>query len=688
MIRLKQLPRRGNDLFLSCLLIFVISALAYLPLIGQLDYYRDDWQVIWSGYTIGPAKIVQMFTIDRPLQGIVYAANYILLGAQPLGWHLYAFLQRMIGTLAFLWLVRMLWPRQKIATVAMAVLFAIYPGFLLMPNASMHQTLLFGLNLGLFSICTTVRMLLARRKTEQTIMLVLSVLLAMGNAFLFEWMIGIEGLRAALIWYVLKRQQPRRLWPQVKAVFLRWLPPLMGIAVFLFWRVFLFHNLRAGTDLHGLIQDYLAQPVAMVLRIPTELFKGFWDATLSAWAVPLYNLTARLSFFTFFLTVAAGLVGAGLFFFGMRWIMTRMQTPVEEQPSEEGDWTVAAMLIGAFSIVVALGPVVLTGRNVTLTGDTFDRYTLTAMAGAALLVVGGISKLAEGSPNYRLAAIALLAGLAVTTHIANASSYADVTALRRQFWWQLSWRAPDLKTGTLLMPLLPPGYRFNDDFDIFPEANFIYRPNVQQVQIAVNVLNRDTAKLIVSSGQEDRDMRTNVYHRDYTKLLLATYGNDSGPQSCMHVYDGNTPELSLNEESIILQVAPFSKIDQIDTNAAPHQPPAIFFGKEPPRTWCYYYQTASLERQRGNWQAVVTLGQQAADQKFSPSDLTEWMPFLEAEANTGHPDQVKQIAAQMQTDKDLTASLCQRFKLGPSAAPANYSDPAAFQLIATTLCGN
>src|SRR5450759_1598786 len=90
MMRLKQLPRRGNDLFLSCLLILGLSALAYLPLIGQMDYYRDDWQVIWSGYTIGPAKIVQMFTIDRPFQGIVYAANYILLGAQPLGWHLYA----------------------------------------------------------------------------------------------------------------------------------------------------------------------------------------------------------------------------------------------------------------------------------------------------------------------------------------------------------------------------------------------------------------------------------------------------------------------------------------------------------------------------------------------------------------------------------------------------------------------
>ena len=684
MNRFKQLFR--NELFLTCFFILILSGLAYLPLIGQFDYYRDDWQVIWSGFTIGPAKIVQMFTIDRPLQGVVYAANYILLGAQPLGWQLYAFLQRMIGALAFLWLARMLWPRQKTATAIMAALFAIYPGFLLMPNASMHQTLLFGLNLGLLSICCTARMLLSRNKTEGGVMLVLSVGLAMGNAFLFEWMLGIEGLRAAVIWYIVSHQQKRRFWQQVKAALLPWLPPLAGIAVFLFWRVFFFQNLRSGTDLGGLVKDYLAQPVAMILRIPTELVKGFAESALAAWVYPLYNLTIKLSFLNFFVTVAIGLAGAALLFFGMRWILRRMQPGEGEIPGEGGDWTAAAMLIGALSMLAALTPVVLTGRNVTLVGDTYDRYTLTAMAGVAMLVVGTIYKIVN-VPGYRLAAFALLAGLAVTTHFANASSYADVTALRRQFWWQLSWRAPDLKTDTLLMPLLPPGYRFTDDFDLFPEANFIYRPGVKQVQIAVNVLNRDTAKLIVSGAQEDRDMRTNTYHRDYTKFLLATYGNGQGPQSCMHLYDGNNLELSLNEESIILQVAPYSKIDQVDVNAAPHQPQAIFFGPEPAHTWCYYYQTASLERQRGNWQAVTALAQEAAAQHYAPTDLTEWMPFLEGYANTGHPDLVKQIASRIQADPDLTASVCLRFKPG-SQAPATYSDPAAFQLIATTLCGH
>ena len=387
MNRVKQLLQ--NELFLSGLLIVILAGLAYLPLIGQLDYYRDDWQVIWSGFTIGPAKIVQMFTIDRPLQGVVYAINYILLGAQPLGWQWYAFLQRVIGALACLWLVRMLWPRLKTATTIMAALFAIYPGFLLMPNASMHQTLLFGLNLGLLSICTTARMLQTQNKTARGLMLALSVLLAMGNAFLFEWMLGIEGLRAAVIWYMVSQRQKRRFWAQVKMTLLTWLPPLAGIGVFLVWRVFFFQNLRAGTDLGGLVKDYFAQPVAMILRIPTELLKGFGDSVLAAWVYPLYNLTSKLSFTYFFLAVGIGLAGAALLFFGVRSIFHRMQAAevaavpgAESEPLDEGgDWTSAAMAIGVLSVLAALTPVVLTGRNVTLTGDTYDRYTLTAMAG-------------------------------------------------------------------------------------------------------------------------------------------------------------------------------------------------------------------------------------------------------------------------------------------------------------------
>jgi len=682
MNRLKVLLR--NELFLTCLLILVISALAYLPLIGKLDYYRDDWQVAWSGYTYGPAKIVQMFTIDRPFQGIVYAANYILLGNSPLNWQLYAFLQRIIGAFSVLWLARLLWPQQKTATAIMAALFAIYPGFLLMPNASMHQTLLFGLNLGLLSIATTVKGLFARDKILRYGLFGLSGLLAMGCVFMFEWMVGIEGLRLGVIWYILSRDSPSKFWPKVKATILQWLPGIIGVGIFFFWRLLIFKNTRSQTSVGEVVRGYFGDPLGSILRIPTELVKGFGEATAGAWTYPLYNLTSKLAFGSLFPIVLAGLTGAVIFFVVLHWITTRQGDTPSQQPALAADWTTPAMLIGAFSILVALGPVILVGRNPTLTGDSYDRYLMTSMAGVSMGLAGGLYKLVR-SPRYQILLPALLIGLAVSTHIANANSYANTTAVRQQLWWQLSWRAPDLKNGTLIMPLMPPGTLFTDDFDIFPEVNFIYRPKVQQLQIAANVLNRDTARLVISGAQETRDMRTNMYSRDYTQFLLLAYGNGSDPQACVHVYDGNSPELTGFEDPIIPEVAPYSKIDQIDVSASPHQPQAVFFGSEPVHSWCYYYQKASLERQRGNWQEVARLGQEAVSLKFKPVDLSEWMPFLEGYANTNQLDLLKQTAALIQKDKEITFSLCRQFKPG-APVPPSFSSADAFSLIASNLC--
>lgn len=49
-------------------------------------------------------------------------------------YNLSAYVFRVLGALALLWVVRMLWHRQSTATLLMALLFLIYPGFLSQPN--------------------------------------------------------------------------------------------------------------------------------------------------------------------------------------------------------------------------------------------------------------------------------------------------------------------------------------------------------------------------------------------------------------------------------------------------------------------------------------------------------------------------------------------------------------------------
>ena len=122
---------------------------------------------------------------------------------------------------------------------------------------------------------------------------------------------------------------------------------------------------------------------------------------------------------------------------------------------------------------------------------------------------------------------------------------------------------------------------------------------------------------------------------------------------------------------------------QINANAIPHQPPAVFFGPEPPHTWCYYYEKASLARQQGDWAGVVRLGEQAASLNYAASDPVEWLPFIEATASLGQEAKMQEFIQRLQKDQNVTASICRVYASAP--VPVRLS-PEAFQTIKANLC--
>ncbi len=377
----------------------------------------------------------------------------------------------------------------------------------------------------------------------------------------------------------------------------------------------------------------------------------------------------------------ATLVGILIFAVAVWWLRSSGRLAPEE-PDAGGCRD--AMVLGAVCALAALLPVTASNRGVEL-GNSYDRYTLTAMLGVCMFVSGFIFT-AIASHGFRVGAVAVLVGLGIGTHFANASAAAELESVHRQFWWQLSWRAPDLQSGTVVVPLLRSTYRFVDDYDVFPPLNILYRPGVQAIEIPAQILNRDSAKKMVLSGSDERDLRTILFTRDYDNLLVISYGYDSGASTCLHAIDGRQLELSQNEDPLVPLVAPNSKVDRISVDGSPHRPPEVFFGAEPPHTWCYYYQKASLARQKGNWAEVARLGDEAAAQNFTPADRLEWMPFLEGYANLRRYDRVTEIAAAMKLkDRQMVASVCRRFAPG-QAAPANYADADAYPFVVRTLC--
>jgi hypothetical protein len=110
-----------NGFLRAAFLLALFAAITYLPLAGQLGFYRDDWHVIWAGMSRGWQAIIDLHLTDRPFMGAYYSLVYVVLGNHPLAWQIYAFSLRLGGALAFLWLLRMLWPRQQLATAIAAL---------------------------------------------------------------------------------------------------------------------------------------------------------------------------------------------------------------------------------------------------------------------------------------------------------------------------------------------------------------------------------------------------------------------------------------------------------------------------------------------------------------------------------------------------------------------------------------
>jgi len=56
----------NNRFARSAILLLLVSALAYLPLINQLGYNHDDWYLMASAHAEGPGVFREIFSVDRP----------------------------------------------------------------------------------------------------------------------------------------------------------------------------------------------------------------------------------------------------------------------------------------------------------------------------------------------------------------------------------------------------------------------------------------------------------------------------------------------------------------------------------------------------------------------------------------------------------------------------------------------
>jgi len=655
----------ARDRLSAAVVVSILAVLTYGLLLPWLGFYRDDWYQLWAGLTLGPRSIVTLFSIDRPVMGYTYAATFYALRDSALAWHVYALFLRWLGAMGALWLFRKLWPGRPLLTTSAALLFLVYPGFLQQPNANTFSNHLFGYAAGVLSLAATAELAESAPGRKRVLLTVFAIASGLACWLIYEYMIGLEFLR-----YVLLARAALKTTGELNR---RWLarfttasaPFFAAMLAFLYWRGFVFIAGRGTVDVGQVISQYGASPGRILLERAATLAGDFAEAAVFGWLVPGYERASELEIEK----VIGGLapaIGAILVF--LWFARRRAEDEATLNPTRE------MILLGALTTLASLGPVVLAGRDVRWS-SAFDRYTLHTTLGLAMLTVGLVW--AAFRARLRPAVLATLLGLAVFFHQANAFHWARFWDEQRQLWWQLTWRAPDLQPGTVLLVNLP-SQRYFEDYEVWAPANLIYNEGDGTPDLAAEVIAEETARKVEQGIQETRSMRVLIgIPRDYKSTLAIDWPSRS---SCVHVLGRDQPENAVSSGSLMRSIAAYSREELVLPAAEAARPPERIFGPEPNHGWCWYYQQASWARQQSDWERVAELGEQARGLELTPSDPSEWMPFFQAYMNLGAADQAATAAAQIREDPSVARQICLRL------AEDHFSAPDIYRMARQMLC--
>lgn len=644
--------------FLPFLLLVFTATFAYLPFIGQFSYFRDDWYLMYAANTLGGDVFHQIYASDRPMRAYVMSAAYSLFGLNPLYYNFSAYGLRLLGAFVFFATLQMIWKEQKKINLIASVLFLIFPGFLSTPNAIDYQSQQLSLFLAILSIALSIKAIFDTRLSIKISITIFVAILSFYYLGLVEYFLGLEAFRLAIIFLISYRNSDLTFLQKIRFAVLNGLLFSIGSITFMVWRFFIFDSERKATDLGTQLSAWFQSPLLVSAEWLRILLKDIIEVTLLSWWLPLsdlWNIPLRLP------EVLLIIILAGIIVFATIFVLKNIQANENarlENSHQEMFWLGLSVVIAGFI------PVILSNRDADFYG--LSRYMLASSLGAVILISAFIHQLR--SQKIYVATVCVLILTSVLTHYFNGLSWAKSSRATQNFWWQVNWRIPQLRENTTLVVNYS-HTAIEEDYFIWGPANFIYYPeskNTQRVEPSLwgLVLNRESVTSILNQAQPKFINRRSITtYLGYDNILIFTQPSSS---SCVQVIDGNIPMLSESEQYDIQMIASASNQNNIILDETHAPPPEFVFGSEPQLDWCFYYQTASLAFQNGQYEKVLEIKQTAEKAGFSPQDPVEWMPFLQAAILLSDDDAATQLSRLIKKSPFLQRQACENLPKLPN----------------------
>jgi hypothetical protein len=658
--------------------LLLIGLLAFGPIIPWLGLYWDDWPSLWFLNNWGPSIFPKVFTIDRPLLGALFIFTTSLVGESMIAWQIFGIVTRVISALVLVWFLNVIWKEHQFEHYAIAFLYMIYPGFLQQFIPITYSQVYIVLSVFYLSLGT---MILAFRNRRWFFPLILiSILTSAMTMFTVEYYVGLELLRPILLWMTMEKEIQGWL-KRASIAILRWVPFMIILGFFVIWRA---SNETPRGEI-TIIDDFLSTPILALTNLLRDIGEDIIQATVIAWKDTL-NFAPLIGTKWFIIVIYATVfLLSGLITIFYLWKVKQPEHKSEDRLSER-QWAIEAIVLGVFGLLAGGWPIWATNLHIDLYFP-WDRFMLLMMTGASILFMGLVG-FAVKKQSYRAIIIGVAVGLAAGLHFLTAVNYRQDWSIQKDFFWQMVWRMPGIEEGTTLVtPSLP--FAYVTDNSLTAPLNWTYAPGNTDYDMSYLMLDLDArVGLIIDEIKEGESIympyRGTSFLGSTSQAVVGFYD----PPRCFKILDPDIDILLPNKPNLLsIESIELSKPELIQINLEqPAQPPMHLFGPEPEPegNWCYYFEKAELALQKGDWQEVARLGDQALliNKTFSKETAPELAPFIEGYARSGDWEKAVELSleAKRYTPK-IDRYLCQLWLNIEETTPSTESSQVAFEKI-------
>lgn len=650
------------------LIFLVIAFMGFGLLANRLGFYQDDWPYIFYAFNKGIPSVAQELYYDgRPNSAWLYMGMFSLLGFKPIMWHLAALLFRWMTATLLWYLFRRIWPNH-IKQVTFAILiFIIHPFFLIQPYAV--NSILYWAGYLFFSASLLI---MVRNVTEQKYIVpltVLAVTLEAVHLFTSEYFVGMVLIRPFILYWVL-RGTDLNFRQRIIKVIIHWIPYLIALGAYVIWRLFIYIPPPSGDrNSPEILFALLSNPLPTLAYLIRTALQDSVIITFTSWyqtLVPeLFALGSIFSWFVIFVSALA-------FMITFSYLKQLKEKENNNNNNNNEGWLAQPLILGLLLLVLGMLPIWIIGQDIVTHKNQFagSRYGIGSTLGAALILAMLIDRLIDN--RKKVAVVASCVALAISMHLTNEKDFAYSWEKQERFAQQLIWRAPQLESGTALVPdeeilgymggysvafsiitSYQPGDVETPPYWYFP---FYYtNPNVNDFLQGIPL---EARKLSMSfSGNSN-------------KMLVLSFNPEM--QRCLWVLQPQDTNLRLVSDDM-RQLSAGSDINLIKQSdgAEPSLPESIY-GKQNHQTWCYYFEKADLARQYNQWDEVVRLWEESQAIGERADNGFEIIPFIEGYGHQENWDEVKSLTKfAKKITKGLEPSLCTALDRLAVNAPAS-----------------